>query len=355
MRNNKIVTVRYDSGESQIHMDAKDKIAKICLANNISLTNYFGEVCLINSSNIHKIKQEYTWYRKTNGIPQKSFSADVVLLDKNNKLLAIIEIVKTNGLSEKKYNFYQSLGIFWIELAAEHVLTEASDFITSFNYSNFHEYNVYTKNYLSEFDIETRNIKLTKKPNIKIKKEILENQLNQTNIKIRQLNLGAKKVWGIQLDEKTIKLKNTLFKEKKKLKKQLQKCGLSKKQQKLRYTQKKQSEIQRKNKKKIIKNNNLKKNTKTIQILNGKKLLVNSKQKTAPTIFGILHKFLRRKVKNKIYSVSINQIKQFIRTHLLEDEQYNQIKIFKKLETVGWRVDNLNLIYTRNNFIVIHR
>lgn len=185
------IDFRNDENESDLHIKAKDIITCHCVDKSITLINHLNEKLKIEPTDIKVIIQEFSWYIKQKN-PRKSFSADVCLIDKDNQILAIIEIVKTHRLTESKYNFYQSLGIFWVELAADYVISEETNFKSSFCYDTFSLNENFNTNeiYMSELDLDQ---KLTPKQIILNKIIKLNDQLKTTKNSERKLQLKNKK------------------------------------------------------------------------------------------------------------------------------------------------------------------
>ena len=328
MNNQKITKVQYDHGESTIHIKAKDKISRILLNQDISLINHLGKKITIETNSISKIQQEFTWYQGSRSKPIKSFSADVTLLDKNNNLIAIIEVVKTNGISRKKYNFYQSLNVFWLELSAEHVLTEDSCFISSFKYNNFQESYIEPSLYFTQDKIT--------KPNISKEQQriILKQQIKSLSHKLKHLNLGAKRNFGIFISESDLNEGKRLRTQINKLTNKLKKLNLSKRQKRLRNKQ-------------IIKSKRIKEYNKKIIQKNSKG--EKTRPKTIPNkkIQNKIRLFLENSKRTHNTKIPISDAIEYAKRFLMDDESFHLNKsLVRFLEKHKWKIKDDHFIFS---------
>lgn len=171
------INLRNDETESDDRINAKNTISQLFLHKTVSLTDHNNKTIIINPDDIKCVIQEFSWFIKQAN-PRKTFSGDVVLIDCNNNIIAIIEIVKTHGISINKYSFYQKLDVFWLELSVDHILTENEDFYSSYSYNFKNVIDTDTKKFLTELDL-------------KIKKPLSQtqqicNQISKLNILIKR-------------------------------------------------------------------------------------------------------------------------------------------------------------------------
>lgn len=141
--------------ESLAHVDGKDKMSHIIKARPIKLINHKNESKIIDLKNIKTVKQEFTWFRIRNkdSKPIQSFSGDIAFLNEQNKIEAIVEVVKANHITEAKFNFYETLGIFWLELSVTEIKNNDIEFCSIFDYNHFKAYKTNLTIFKTEYEI----------------------------------------------------------------------------------------------------------------------------------------------------------------------------------------------------------